>query len=197
MNQMLTFNAEYWNQRYKDHETGWDLGHMSRPIKTYVDQLDNKALTILIPGAGNSFEAEYLWNLGFKNVYIIDIASIPLINFKNRVPDFPEDHLLVGNFFDLDLTVDLLLEQTFFCAIDPVLRPQYVQQAARILRPGGRLAGVLFAHPFPFQGPPFGGTQEKYRSLFSASFRILQLEISPYSIAPRLGNEYFIELEVI
>lgn len=195
MNQMLTFNAEYWNQRYKDHETGWDLGHMSRPIKTYVDQLDNKALTILIPGAGNSFEAEYLWNLGFKNVYIIDIASIPLINFKNRVPDFPEDQIILGNFFELDLTFDLIIEQTFFCALAPSLRKAYVAKSVDLLNKGGKISGLLFDFPLTEKGPPFGGSLNEYQNLFGSNFNLKVLERCYNSETSRENKELFIIFE--
>mgnify|MGYP000899644145 FL=1 len=58
---------QYWSKRYLKNQTGWDIGAPSRPIKTYIDQLDNRDLKILIPGAGNSYEAEYLLKQGFKN----------------------------------------------------------------------------------------------------------------------------------
>lgn len=40
----------YWTERYGKGETGWDIGHVSTPIKEYVDQLEDKELKILIPG---------------------------------------------------------------------------------------------------------------------------------------------------
>ena len=33
---------EYWSQRYKDAQTGWDIGSPSTPIKEYIDQLTDK-----------------------------------------------------------------------------------------------------------------------------------------------------------
>jgi methyl halide transferase len=50
----------YWTNRYETASTGWDLGEPSMPLKTYIDQLENTAIKILIPGAGNAYEAEYL-----------------------------------------------------------------------------------------------------------------------------------------
>jgi len=41
----------YWTERYDEDRTGWDIGYPSTPIKSYIDQLDDKALKILIPGA--------------------------------------------------------------------------------------------------------------------------------------------------
>ncbi|MBT8295849.1 MAG: SAM-dependent methyltransferase, partial [Gramella sp.] len=110
-------NKGFWSNRYKEEKTGWDIGHASSPLKEYVDQLKNKDLRILIPGAGNSYEAEYLFNCGFKNVIICDIAQEPLINFKRRIPQFPEEQIINQDFFELTGVFNLIFEQTFFCAI--------------------------------------------------------------------------------
>jgi methyl halide transferase len=40
----------YWNNRYLEENTTWDLGQVSPPLKNYIDQLENKAVSILIPG---------------------------------------------------------------------------------------------------------------------------------------------------
>ena len=49
----------YWEERYQKGETGWDAGKITTPIKEYIDQLTNKNLKILIPGAGNGYEFDY------------------------------------------------------------------------------------------------------------------------------------------
>lgn len=54
----------YWNTRYQTNDIGWDIGSVSPPIKAYIDQLTNKQLRILIPGCGNTYEAEYLLQQG-------------------------------------------------------------------------------------------------------------------------------------
>lgn len=107
---------EFWSTRYSEERTGWDIGKPSTPLKTYIDQLENKDLRILIPGAGNAHEAEYLWQQGFKNIYVLDISEAPLIAFAKRVPDFPKEQLLLGNFFEQSGAYDLIIEQTFFCS---------------------------------------------------------------------------------
>ena len=58
-------NDDFWSARYQQGNTGWDIGEISTPLKEYIDQLENMELKILIPGAGNSYEAEYLFNSGF------------------------------------------------------------------------------------------------------------------------------------
>ena len=77
-----TIDKEFWDNKYEANKTGWDIGYVSTPIKEYIDQVDNKELRILIPGAGNSYEAEYFHNQGFNNVTVVDISEQPLKNIK-------------------------------------------------------------------------------------------------------------------
>ena len=165
-------NKEFWDNKYENNETGWDLNQVSPPIKAYFEQVTNKNLNILIPGGGNSHEAEYLFLNGFKNVTVIDISEEPLKNLKQRVPSFPDSQLLHQDFFSLNQTFDLVVEQTFFCAIDPKLRKLYVEKMQEILAPKGKIIGVMFDAPLNTEHPPFGGNNEEYTSLFSEKFEI-------------------------
>ncbi len=185
-------NKDFWDEKYKNNETGWDLNQVSPPIKAYFDQVRDKSLRILIPGGGNSHEAEYLFREGFKNVTVIDISEVPLKNLKQRIPQFPESQLLHQDFFTLNQSFDLVVEQTFFCAIDPKLRQQYVEKMHEILVPKGKIIGVMFDAPLNTEHPPFGGNKEEYTSLFSPKFEIKNMEAAHNSIGPRLGKEVFI-----
>ncbi|MEZ4970154.1 MAG: methyltransferase domain-containing protein [Flavobacteriaceae bacterium] len=193
---MKVLNKEFWEQKYKNGDTGWDIGHISTPLKEYIDQLTDKDLKILIPGAGNAYELLYLMEKGFSNVFVIDIARRPLENIKKKIPDFPEHQLLEGDFFDLELNnFDLILEQTFFCALDPGLRKAYVQKMKQLLKPNGKLAGLLFNFPLTQSGPPFGGSLTEYKSLFKAHFKIKTLKTARNSIKPRADKELFFIFE--
>ncbi|HIC33088.1 MAG TPA: SAM-dependent methyltransferase, partial [Flavobacteriaceae bacterium] len=78
----MDLSEEFWDNRYKNEDTGWDLGEVSPPLKAYFDQLQDKNLKILIPGGGNSHEAEYLYNQGFTNVFVVDVSKTALENFS-------------------------------------------------------------------------------------------------------------------
>lgn len=189
------FTAGYWQQRYLNNQTGWDTKGITTPLKTYFDQLTDKSLRILIPGCGNAYEAEYLFNQGFTQVFVADVAPAPLEQFSRRVKDFPEDHLLLQNFFDLQGEYDLIVEQTFFCAISPDLRAAYSRKCADLLAPEGRVVGLLFDTEFEKEGPPFGGSAEEYRDYFEPYFRFKHFERAYNSILPRQGHELFINLQ--
>jgi thiopurine S-methyltransferase len=185
----------YWENRWQEQKTGWDIGFASKPLKEYIDQLSDKNLKILIPGCGNAYEAEYLFNKGFKNVYVMDISLTAIASFRKRVPNFPESHILNEDFFQHQGQYDCILEQTFFCALDPALRPNYVEKMYELLTPDGRLAGLLFDDPLNEDHPPFGGSAEEYRRLFEPYFHLKTFEKAYNSIPPRAGREIFMIAE--
>jgi thiopurine S-methyltransferase len=188
---MITLDKNYWDKKYQENNTGWDIGSVSIPMKAYIDQLTNKNLKILIPGAGNGYEVEYLFENGFKNVFVIDIAKQPLLNLQNRIPTFPKQHLIHDNFFEHINTYDLILEQTFFCALAPTLRKNYATKMFDLLAKNGKIAGLLFNFELTQEGPPFGGSCIEYSELFSSKFKIKTLEKCYNSIKPRDGRELF------
>lgn len=191
----MKLNQDFWTGRYLSGLTGWDIGSVSTPIREYVDQLKDKSQKILIPGGGNAYEAEYLFNSGFSNAYVLDISEVPLKNLFQRAPLFPQEHLIQGDFFEFTGKFDLILEQTFFCAIHPSKREAYVQKAADLLKPSGKLVGVLFNIPLNQDHPPFGGHEEEYRRIFKNRFEIEIMETAYNSIPPRAGNELFIKMK--
>lgn len=190
---MSTLDANYWEGHYHDHNTPWDIGYPSPPLIHYLKQHTQSGDHILIPGAGHAYEAVWLHQQGYKHVYVCDWAPSAFEILQEKAPGFPADRQLVQDFFALDLKVDLILEQTFFCAIDPGRREDYVQQAHRLLKPGGKIAGLLFTHPLERGGPPFGGHPDNYRAIFETHFDVLRLTPATDSIKPRSGQEVFFE----
>lgn len=192
--------AKFWQDRYDHGHTGWDIGKVSPPLQAYIEHLlangVSKNVRMLIPGAGNAYEAAFLHALGFGNVTVADFAKQPLDNFANANPSFPKAHLLQADFFGLDpaqYQFDFIIEQTFFCAIDPSRREEYAQQMAKLLKPSGELFGVMFDRDFD-QGPPFGGHRDEYQALFARYFDIKTLAPCYNSVGPRQGSELFVRL---
>lgn len=185
----------YWTQRYEEKRTGWDIGYPSTPLKEYIDQLQDKDVKILIPGAGNGYEASYLWEQGFKNVYVLDISQEPLKAFEERNPAFAKANIIQANFFEHEGRYDLILEQTFFCSFLPSdkNRLAYARKMSQLLKPKGKLVGLWF--DFPLTGDmekrPFGGDKELYVSYLKPFFEIQTFEKSNNSIPERQGKELF------
>lgn len=186
---------EYWSKRYKEERTGWNIGYPSTPLKEYIDQLTDKDISILIPGAGNAYEAEYLWQQGFQNVFVMDISEFPLKQFQERNLDFPREQLLLEDFFQHKTQYDLIFEQTFFCSFVPKEqnRNRYTKQMAKLLKPNGKLVGVWFDIPLTgnLEKRPFGGDKKLYSSYLEPLFETITFKKCHNSIPPRMGNELF------
>ena len=189
----MNLSESFWENKYKLNKIGWDLGEVSPPLKAYFDQLTNKDLKILIPGGGNSHEAEYLFNNGFKNVYVVDLSKTALDNIKRRVPNFPDVQLILGDFFNLNTTFDLVIEQTFFCAINISLRENYALKMKELLNKNGKLVGLMFDAVLNEKHPPFGGNKKEYTTYFESHFSMDIFTKCYNSFHNRQGMELFVK----
>ena len=182
-------SESFWDDRWKNQETGWDVGYASPVLCRFIDKIEDKDAAILIPGCGNAYEAEYLVSKGFKSITLMDISETAVKAVKEKFKNNEAVNVLHQDFFKHEGRYDYILEQTFFCALDPDLRSDYVSQMHRLLKTGGLLEGLLFGVNFEKSRPPFGGTKEEYISLFSGKFEIIEISFTDESIKPRLGTE--------
>jgi len=192
----LIHDIKYWEERYLKKETSWDIGYISTPLKKYIDQLTNKNIKVLIPGCGNGHEAQYMYEQGFSNVFVIDIAKKALDSLNKRMPDFPLQQLIHGDYFSHKGQYDLILEQTFFSSLEPRLRPTYAIKTHELLVHNGKLSGVLFDFELD-SGPPYGGIKSEYEGYFNKLFNFRTFETCYNSIESRQNIELFLIFERI
>ncbi len=188
-------NGKFWDECYLESRTGWDAGEITTPMKEYIDQIEDKDLAVLIPGCGNSYEAEYMLEKGFRNITILDISEVLANNLREKFSQQNELTITCSDFFKHNGKYDLILEQTFFCALSPEMRKDYAEKVYELLKDEGKLAGVLFSREFEREGPPFGGSKSEYTNLFSDKFEFRTFEECYNSIEPRKGSEIFINLK--
>jgi hypothetical protein len=187
-------DQNYWDAQYQAQATGWDLGLVSPPIKAYIDSIKNKDISILIPGCGNTYEASYLLEQGFTNVTVIDIAPSLVKIIEEKFITNTNIQVVLGDFFKHEGEYDLIIEQTFFCALPPTMRQKYVWKMHQLLADEGILAGLLFNRTFEV-GPPFGGSKQEYEMLFNNAFDFIKMDVAQDSVVPRANSELFIELQ--
>ncbi len=190
----MDLDQDFWNSRWQTGQTGWDVGSASPPICEYFKKIENTEAGVLIPGCGNAYEAEYLSQQGFKNITILDIAPKAVEKLQEKFRSKADINIRHQDFFHHNGSYDFIIEQTFFCALLPELRPAYVEKVAELSKPGGKLVGVMFNVDFQKAGPPFGGSISEYQDLFQDDFEISILEPCYNSISPRMGTEIFVEL---
>lgn len=177
--------------KYSRGSSGWDAGNITTPLKDYFDQISHKDIKILVPGAGNAWEVEYLHNNGFTNVYLLDFAEESIKNFKKRCPSFPDERILHLDFWKHNEKYDLIVEQTFCSSFHPSTREKFFNQISKLLNKGGKYMGILFNHEFNYDGPPFGGYIEEYKKLMETDFDFLHFKTAHNSIKPRKSRELF------
>lgn len=190
----LPLDQTYWDNQYQVNATGWDLGKVSPPIKAYIDTIDNKETKILIPGCGNTYEAEYLLQQGFTNITVIDIAPTLVESLKQKFANNNNISIILGDFFDHQGKYDFIIEQTFFCALPPTMRQKYVWKMHQLLTDYGKLFGLLFNREFEVS-PPFGGSLNEYEHLFTKAFIFNSISLAGNSIPSRANTELFIEFQ--
>jgi len=185
-------DAQYWNSQYISNTTGWDLGKPSPPLVDFFKTIENKDVRILIPGCGNAYEAKYLVNAGFSNITLIDISTDLVKKLQEKFAENTSVKVVLGDFFELEGTFDLIVEQTFFCALQPFMRSKYVQKMRNLLSENGQLVGLLFNRNFEKQGPPFGGNTTEYMQVFKQNgLNMFEVESCKNSVAPRANSEIF------
>lgn len=186
-------DSSYWNTRYINDETGWDIGHASPAIIDYFKD-KNESSSILIPGCGNAYEGEVLHRQGFTNIKLADFAETSKANFLKRYPTFDPHQFVIGDFFNLNGEYDYIVEQTFFCALTPSLREDYVLKMKELLSKKGKLVGLMFDATLNKEHPPYGGCKEDYVDLISKHFGSVKMDECRNSIPPRAGKELWIEI---
>jgi methyl halide transferase len=192
MQEVNQLDQSFWNKRWENNQTGWDIRQASPAIIAYMAQYVNKDAAILIPGCGNAHEAQWLLENDFTNITLIDIAPRAVAKLKEKYEKNLAVKVILGDFFKHQGYYDLIIEQTFFCAVDPKLRQNYVAQSASLLNKNGKIIGLLFNTEFEQMGPPFGGNSIEYQEFLENHFSIKKMENCFNSIKPRANTEIFI-----
>ncbi|HBP11328.1 MAG TPA: thiopurine S-methyltransferase [Nitrospina sp.] len=187
------YKCEDWQRHYEENDLGWDLGQVAPPFVKLWQEEKLPLGKVLVPGCGRGHEVVFMAENGF-DVTAIDFSSGAVTYLKNALKKRNlEGRILHQDFFSLDEShegvYDLVLEQTFFCAISPKQRRDYVLNVSRILKPGGILVG-LFYHTDEQGGPPYNTTREDIEMHFSKKFEIQELDKTFLSAEQRKDKEW-------
>lgn len=194
----LWLTPDYWQGRFEKGDTPWELGHPSVVLMEAFDEVARrgtsvKGLTVLSPGCGTGSDAVAIAQRG-ANVLAVDWSPSAEKELAHKWTATPATsggglEFVSGDFFAIPpRPVDCVAEHTFFCAIDPSARPQYVQRIAEWVKQGGFVVGNFFilseqeASALPGfsltqsgEGPPFATTVFQLETLFSPFFRTVEL----------------------
>jgi cyclopropane fatty-acyl-phospholipid synthase-like methyltransferase len=143
---------------------------------------------VLSPGCGRGSDALECVRRG-GDVVAVDWSEIAVSALRARYAASAASspgslEVMHGDLFEVSKQrVDVICEHTFFCAIDPSMRPRYAETAAAWVKSGGFLVGNFFvvsdaeAQRLPNlslskegNGPPFATTTRELEELLSPYF---------------------------
>ncbi len=185
-------SADGWEDRYKNDDTGWDLGGPPPALVKLLDDLGDVKLRVFIPGAGFGNDA-IAWAAAQHRVTAVDYAPSAVAGAieKAKAANVALE-VLEHDLFDLPDTLagsfDAVWEQTCFCAIHPDRRVAYAEAVAGVLEPGGAFYGLFWNHGVA-DGPPFDVTADQVRNVFGERFVIDSLDPAHESVESR-NNEF-------
>ena len=187
------YSREDWQGHYESNDLGWDLGQVAPPFVKLWEEEKLPVGKALVPGCGRGHEVIFLAENGFE-VTAIDFSKGAVTYLERALEERSlSGRVLHQDFFGLDNShdgiYDLVLEQTFFCAIAPRQRQDYVRNVTRILKPGGMLVG-LFYHTDKEGGPPYNTTRADITVNFAKNFKILELDKTTLSAEQRKDKEW-------
>jgi thiopurine S-methyltransferase len=174
-------HPDFWDKRFQSGHMPWQDGEMHSELPRHLPRLlhclgkrggdgGNAAplqdLRILIPGCGHAFEAIWFARLGAQ-VVALDFSATAIARARQHWPG----ELIHADFFTYapQGDFDLIFERAFLCALPRRRWPDYVRQCARLLKPGGGLAGFFF-YGEENKGPPFAANETRLQELFAPTF---------------------------
>jgi Thiopurine S-methyltransferase (TPMT) len=158
-------------------------------LETFLRSLE-EAHNVLIPGCGQDYRSIEAFHRAGHHVTAIDFSPIAVDGVIKSLPGLA-DHIVLGDFFTYNFKAapfDLIYERTFLCSLPPSLWKNYSVRAAKLLRPGGMVAGFFFYGQEP-DPPPFPLTEQQASEIFGERFELEAIEPVTDSLSIFAGHE--------
>jgi thiopurine S-methyltransferase len=195
--------AEYWEAVYRDDAPNgrprWDIGDVAPPLARVIASgmcPVAPPAEVLVPGCGTGNDVAFLAAQGFGAVGV-DWAEAGVAAARERLASWPHAAVERADFFalpqrdDFRESFELVVEHTFFVAIDPSRRADYAAVIEAVLRRReGWYLGLFYNHRRP-GGPPFDATEEAIRATFARpGWQLVHWEMPEDSVPHRQGKEW-------
>lgn len=188
-------DVPFWEELYQREEISWDLGEPAPPFVDLLARPDAPTPgKMIVLGCGRGHDAILFARHGF-DVTAVDFAPSAIAATRDAsmaagVPLSLVQHDIFTLGGEYNGRFDYALEHTCFAAVPITMHELYPHSVARLLKPGGLLVAIFFAHGRP-GGPPFTTNMEEVRELFSPYFKIEELQVARRSARWREGKELF------
>ncbi len=183
-----------WQGAWREGRTPWDAGQSPPALRELLAADLVPPGRSLVPGCGTGYDLASLARAD-REVIGIDLSEKARDAFYEMHDDLPGPvRYEVTDFFAFEIEggVDFVWDYTFFCALDPHRRGDWAKVMARLVRPGGLLATLLFPFEDPIsdrEGPPWPINTELVRGFLGTSFDEVQVTTVEQSHPGREGRE--------
>ncbi len=167
-----------WSDRYRSHNTKWDLGQSPEQLVSYIVELAERK-KVLIPGCGRGYEIKDFHEASHE-VTAIDFSEGAIEASRQVIGDLA-DKIICDDFFKTPLkedSFDICYERNFFCAISMDRWKDYGPRIASLLSEAGILIGIFQYGKHEDDGPPFPMTLEDRERYIEPYFLLLHDEFT-------------------
>ena len=191
---------DFWEEIYQAGRAGWDLGGPTPTLHRLLESGEIKPGRLIVLGAGRGHDARDWARHGFQ-VTAVDFAADAVAAMRDLADPAAPTEIVQADIFNLPAKLnhkfDMVLEYTCFCAINPDRRDEYASVVARLIKPGGTYAALLFPLDQHVGGPPFAVSIDEALTLFrKRKFRLKRRETPSDSVWQRHGLEELLLFKV-
>ncbi|KAL3688409.1 hypothetical protein R1sor_014718 [Riccia sorocarpa] len=183
-----------WDECWKEGVTPWDVGSVTPILQHMVEQGKVPEGRALVPGCGSGYDVLALAS-ETRQVVGMDISETAHARAKQMASQDPRGkwvQFLVQDFFtyEPEAAFSFIFDYTFFCALNPSLRPRWAAKMAELLSPDGELLTLIFPIDEYEGGPPFAVSVNAYVQLLNpVGLVLVSCEESELSIPSRKSRE--------
>lgn len=167
--------SKMWSHIYQTEEPRWDLSAPHPAFVSVLPQIKLPKSRIAVLGCGRGHDAAFFANAGHF-VTAFDFSEEAIAAAQEKYAHLKSLTFVKADAFKLPEKYfgqfDIVVEHTFYCAVDPKRRNEVINVWRRLLIPNGFLLGIFFVM-FKRIGPPFGGCEWELRRRFEKHFRFL------------------------
>lgn len=183
-----------WESHYQSGDIPWEKGGPSPGLLDFLAEQPIHG-RVLVPGCGLGHDVRAIAATA-EEVVGLDIAP-SAVEQARKQPAVGAERYELADLFNLPTSLrnsfDWVWEHTCFCAIDPSMRPAYVEAVAGALKPSGQLLAMFYLDPgwdTPDQGPPFGVTKPELDAFFDSRFELQGEWLPAHAYPGREGREW-------
>lgn len=167
--------SKMWSHIYQTEEPRWDLGAAHPAFVSILPQIKLPKSRIAVLGCGRGHDAAFLAEAGHF-VTAFDFSDEAISAAKEKYSHIKNLTFVKADAFKLPEkyygAFDVVVEHTFYCAVDPERRSEVMRVWKKLLIPNGFMLGIFFVM-FKRIGPPWGGSEWELRRRFEKDFRFL------------------------